>query len=144
MRNYRVTHQALIENVSRRNLLKGIVATGGLVIAGRSCTAHGSARRVQDRRGRHARRTVYDPHVYVAISADGTVTIVAHRSEMEPDRAPAYPWWSRTKWKPIGPGQDRPGAWERAEVRQPGYGWIAQHPALHPPMRAAALQHGKC
>ena len=33
MRNPKVIHQAIIENVSRRNLLKGIVATGGLVIA---------------------------------------------------------------------------------------------------------------
>ena len=33
MKNDKFANQAIIENVSRRNLLKGIVGTGGLVIA---------------------------------------------------------------------------------------------------------------
>src|SRR4249920_2198297 len=81
MRNYRATHQAIIENVSRRNLLKGIVATGGLVIAGQFLPRTGLAEYKTGADGMPG-GTVYDPHVYVAISPDGTVTIVAHRSEL--------------------------------------------------------------
>jgi len=49
-------HQTIIENVSRRNLLKGIVSAGGLVIAAVP-TALGACGGIwiQDRRGWHAR-----------------------------------------------------------------------------------------
>jgi isoquinoline 1-oxidoreductase beta subunit len=111
MRNYRVTHQALIENVSRRNLLKGIVATGGLVIAAqflpRSALADGgSVNAYKTGADGMPGGTVYDPHVYVAISPDGTVTIVAHRSEMGQGSRTSLPMvvademeadWSRVK-----------------------------------------------
>lgn len=80
-------NQAVIENVSRRNLLKGIVATGGLVIAAqflpRNAMADGgSVNAYKTGADGMPGGTVYDPHVYVAIAPDGTVTIVAHRSEM--------------------------------------------------------------
>jgi len=69
-----------VENVSRRSVLKGL-GIGGFVLAapvmsrpafaayetGASTMPHG---------------TVIDPRVFVAIAPDGTVTIVAHRSEM--------------------------------------------------------------
>jgi isoquinoline 1-oxidoreductase beta subunit len=111
MRNYRVTHQAIIENVSRRNLLKGIVATGGLVIAAqfypRSVLADGgSVNAYKTGADGMPGGTVYDPHVYVAIAPDGTVTIVAHRSEMGQGSRTSLPMvvademeadWSRVK-----------------------------------------------
>ncbi len=111
MRNYRVTHQALIENVSRRNLLKGIVATGGLVVAAqflpRSALADGgSVNAYKTGADGMPGGTVYDPHVYVAIAPDGTVTIVAHRSEMGQGSRTSLPMvvademeadWSRVK-----------------------------------------------
>jgi isoquinoline 1-oxidoreductase beta subunit len=105
MRNYRATHQALIENVSRRNLLKGIVATGGLVIAGQFLPRTAMAEYKTGADGMPG-GTVYDPHVYVAIAPDGTVTIVAHRSEMGTGSRTSLPMvvademeadWSRVK-----------------------------------------------
>ncbi|MFO1072574.1 MAG: molybdopterin cofactor-binding domain-containing protein [Geminicoccaceae bacterium] len=76
-----MTTRTIIENVSRRGLLKGAGATGGLVVAlqlvplraamayatGGASMPHGM---------------VSDPHVFIAIDPSGTVTIVAHRSEM--------------------------------------------------------------
>ncbi|MFA5900197.1 MAG: molybdopterin cofactor-binding domain-containing protein [Hyphomicrobium sp.] len=75
--------RAIIENVSRRSFLGGALKTSGLVLAlqvvpgaanafdayptGAAGMPHG---------------VVNDPHVFVAIDADGRVTIVAHRSEM--------------------------------------------------------------
>jgi isoquinoline 1-oxidoreductase subunit beta len=72
-----------IENVSRRGLLKGMVSTGGLVLAlnflppraaladtpkwGADAMPHG---------------TVNDPRAFVSIAPDGLVTIICHRSEM--------------------------------------------------------------
>jgi isoquinoline 1-oxidoreductase subunit beta len=71
-----------IENVSRRGVLKGILATGGLVLAvhvalpalaedapkwGGDGMPHG---------------IVNSPLAFVSIAPDGTVTIVCHRSEM--------------------------------------------------------------
>lgn len=87
MRNFRLENQALIENVSRRNLLKGIVGTGGLVIAAqffpRSAFADGgSVYAFKTGADGMPGGTVYDPHVFVSISPDGTVSIVTHRSEM--------------------------------------------------------------
>src|SRR5262245_32146237 len=81
MRNYRVTHQAIIENVSRRNVLKGMVATGGLIIAAHFVPRTALAAYKTGADGMPG-GTVYDPHVFVSIAPDGTVTIVAHRSEM--------------------------------------------------------------
>src|SRR4029078_8433697 len=87
MRNLKVNHQAIIENVSRRNVLKGILGTGGLVIAAqflpRSAMADGGSVNAH-KTGADGMPggTVYDPHVFVAIAPDGTVTIVTHRSEM--------------------------------------------------------------
>ncbi len=72
-----------IENVSRRGVLKGILSTTGLVLAvsvlpqrpaladapkwGAEVMPHG---------------TVNNPHAFISIAPDGTVTIVCHRSEM--------------------------------------------------------------
>ena len=68
----------VIENVSRRNVLKGIT---GFSVAMQVMPAMAFD---PYRTGglNMANGIVTDPHVFVAIDADGIVTIVAHRSEM--------------------------------------------------------------
>ncbi|HVY07829.1 MAG TPA: molybdopterin cofactor-binding domain-containing protein [Burkholderiales bacterium] len=75
------SHYAVVENVSRRNLLKGIVGTGGLIIAAQFVPGVAQAA-YKTGAGGMPGGTVYDPHVFVSIATDGTVTIVTHRSEM--------------------------------------------------------------
>jgi len=71
----------VITNVSRRHLLKGIVAGGGLVLAAqfpgmRSALAYATGA------DKMPNGVVSDPHIFVSIAKDGLVTIVAHRAEM--------------------------------------------------------------
>ncbi|HET6305704.1 MAG TPA: molybdopterin cofactor-binding domain-containing protein, partial [Rhodopila sp.] len=83
-----MTHIAkhhVIENVSRRDLLKGTLYAGGLVLMARLLPAA----RAADMHEVYAtgaagmpHTTVNDPHVFVSIDPNGTVTIVAHRAEM--------------------------------------------------------------
>ncbi len=73
--------RAIIENVSRRSFLKG---TAGFVVALQILPA-GAAKAYEPYP--HGGQTmpngvVNDPHVFVSIDPDGTVTIIAHRSEM--------------------------------------------------------------
>ncbi|WP_198038282.1 xanthine dehydrogenase family protein molybdopterin-binding subunit [Skermanella stibiiresistens] len=72
-----------VSNVSRRGLLKGIVAVGGLVLAARilppgpsvaQTAAYGAAAMPHG--------TVNAPSAFISIGKDGIVTIVCHRSEM--------------------------------------------------------------
>src|SRR4051812_32313896 len=74
-----------IENVSRRGLLKGIAATGGLVLAaplfGREAKA-ASAPKYATGAGDMPHGVVVDPRIFVSIAPDGVVTILAHRAEM--------------------------------------------------------------
>jgi isoquinoline 1-oxidoreductase beta subunit len=77
----KTTHTAYIENVSRRNMLKGIVGTGGLVLAAQFVPGIAAAA-YKTGAGGMPGGTVYDPHVFVSIAPDGIVTIVTHRSEM--------------------------------------------------------------
>ncbi len=74
------TAQAIIENVSRRGFLKGVVSAGGLVVAVQFLPARALAYVT----GADAMPggVVYDPHVFVSIDSSGLVTIVAHRAEM--------------------------------------------------------------
>jgi isoquinoline 1-oxidoreductase beta subunit len=70
-----------ITNVSRRGLLKGVVAAGGLVIAAqipgmRAALAYPTGAEKMP----NGVRT--DPHIFLSIAKDGTVTIVAARAEM--------------------------------------------------------------
>lgn len=69
---------AIIQNVSRRAMLKGaagfVVAMQILPAAAFESYPHGGQAMPNG--------VVNDPHVFVSIDADGTVTIVAHRSEM--------------------------------------------------------------
>src|SRR5258708_30068124 len=71
-----------IENVSRRGVLKGILATGGLVLA-----VHASLPALAEDAPKWGgdgmpHGTVNSPLAFVSIAPDGTVTIVCHRSEM--------------------------------------------------------------
>ena len=65
----------LIENVSRRGFLQGVLASGVFVLSARLVpeplwAAEGEA------------AAALDPNMWLSIASDGTVTIVAHRSEM--------------------------------------------------------------
>ena len=70
-----------VENVSRRSILKGLGIAGGLVLAAPVMSRQAFAA-YQTGAGKMPHGTVIDPRVFVAIASDGTVTIVAHRSEM--------------------------------------------------------------
>jgi len=72
---------ATIENVSRRGFLKGIVATGSLVVAGQFLPAR-SALAYPTGADKMPYGVRSDPHLFVSIAPNGTVTIVATRSEM--------------------------------------------------------------
>ena len=78
------TNHTILENVSRRDMLKGVVATGGFVLAGQFVPGIANADENQYNTGAGGMPggVVSDPHVYVSIAKDGTVTIVSHRSEM--------------------------------------------------------------
>jgi len=70
-----------IENVSRRRFLQGIFGAGALVLAARylpPMLMHGHAKDGQT----DADRATFHPNLFVGIQPDGTVYIVAHRSEM--------------------------------------------------------------
>ena len=69
-----------IENLSRRNFLKGMVLAGALVLGARYYPQLVWAQGLpQDT---HADLATLHPNVFVGIDTDGTVWIVAHRSEM--------------------------------------------------------------
>jgi isoquinoline 1-oxidoreductase subunit beta len=72
-----------IENISRRGVLKGMVSTGGLVLA-LTILPHRAARADAPKWGADGmpHGTVNNPQVFVSIASDGTVTIVCHRSDM--------------------------------------------------------------
>jgi isoquinoline 1-oxidoreductase beta subunit len=69
-----------IQNVSRRGFMKGMVSAGALVLSVRflpeTLWAEGLPR---DAKVDHA---VLNPSVYLGVNTDGTVFIIAHRSEM--------------------------------------------------------------
>ncbi|MFZ3342948.1 MAG: molybdopterin cofactor-binding domain-containing protein [Terriglobales bacterium] len=75
----------IVENVSRRGFLQGALASGVFIL---------SARFVPERlwaaEGESA-AAAFDPSVWMSIAADGTVTIVAHRSEMGSGSRTALP-----------------------------------------------------
>ncbi len=72
---------SVVENVSRRAWLKGVVASGSLIVAA-SALPRGAMAAWKTGADAMPHGTVSDPHVFVAIDKDGIVTIVAHRSEM--------------------------------------------------------------
>lgn len=70
-----------IENVSRRGFLKGAAAASVFVLAFRYSAASALAA-APPSVGPHADHSPFHPNVYLGIDPDGTVYIVAHRSEM--------------------------------------------------------------
>lgn len=75
-----VSRAIVIENVSRRGFLRGAAATGGLVIAAQLLPAKAFAYPTGATAMPHG--VVTDPHIFVSIAKNGTVTIVAARAEM--------------------------------------------------------------
>jgi isoquinoline 1-oxidoreductase subunit beta len=70
-----------IENVSRRRFLAGgVIATGALVLGVRYCPKLSAG--YKPPHDTNADRAILHPSVYLGINPDGTVWIVAHRSEM--------------------------------------------------------------
>jgi len=69
-----------VENVSRRAILKGLGLAGGFVLAAPILSRPAFA--YETGAGKMPHGVVVDPRVFVAIAADGTVTILAHRAEM--------------------------------------------------------------
>jgi isoquinoline 1-oxidoreductase subunit beta len=97
---------ANIENVSRRGFLKGLVATGGLVVAAEFLPARGALAAYATGAAKMTGGVVSDPHVFIAIDPSGLVTIVAHRAEMGTGSRTSLPMviaeeleadWSRVK-----------------------------------------------
>ena len=76
--------RTIIENVSRRTLLRGLVAGTGLILAFRAGPADALEPLKPYPTGGDSmpHKTVADPNVFISIDADGAVTIVAHRAEM--------------------------------------------------------------
>ena len=72
---------ASLENVSRRGVLRGVLASGGLVIAARIFSTN-PALAYATGAGKMPGGTVSDPHVFISIDPSGIVTIIAHRPEM--------------------------------------------------------------
>jgi isoquinoline 1-oxidoreductase subunit beta len=75
------TTRVIIANVSRRGMLKGVVAAGGLVVAAqipgmRTALAYATGAEQMP----NGVKT--DPRIFLSIAKDGTVTIVAARAEM--------------------------------------------------------------
>ena len=97
---------ATIENVSRRGFLRGLIATGGLVVAAEFVPARAALAAFATGAAKMAGGVVSDPHVFVSIDPSGLVTIVAHRAEMGTGSRTSLPMavadeleadWSRVK-----------------------------------------------
>ena len=75
-----------VENVSRRGMIKGLAAAGGLVLSAKLLPVQGARAAFPTQYSTGADKmphgTVNDPRVFVAIAPDGTVTIIAARAEM--------------------------------------------------------------
>jgi isoquinoline 1-oxidoreductase subunit beta len=97
-----------VENVSRRSVLKGLGIAGGLVLAAPVMSRQAFAAYATGA-GAMPHGTVVDPRVFVAVAADGVVTIVAHRSEMGTG--------SRTSL-PMVVADEMEADWSRVQVRQ--------------------------
>jgi isoquinoline 1-oxidoreductase beta subunit len=77
-------HDTLVlANVSRRHVLKGLAASGALVLAARWDLAV-AADAAKPKYGAEGMPNgwVDDPNVFIRIDRDGTVTVVNHRAEM--------------------------------------------------------------
>jgi isoquinoline 1-oxidoreductase subunit beta len=75
------TTRLTITNVSRRGMLKGVAAAGGLVIAAQIVGVRAALAYATGAEGM-PNGVKTDPHIFLSIAKDGTVTIVAARAEM--------------------------------------------------------------
>ncbi|MEO6022621.1 MAG: molybdopterin cofactor-binding domain-containing protein, partial [Burkholderiales bacterium] len=82
MKTIYLKNRAVLENVSRRHLLKGVIAAGGLVIGAQILPRSAMAAAYKTGADGMPGGVVWDPHVYVSIDPSGIVTILTHRSEM--------------------------------------------------------------
>ncbi len=69
-----------IQNVSRRGFLKGVASAGAFVLCVRVFPEAAHAEGLPENQA--VDRAMFHPGVYVGIDTDGTVHIIAHRSEM--------------------------------------------------------------
>ena len=77
------THSNLkISNVSRRQLLKGVVASGGLVLAAQWPGAGAARAGYPTGAAAMPNGVVSDPKIFVSVGKDGIVSILAARAEM--------------------------------------------------------------
>jgi isoquinoline 1-oxidoreductase subunit beta len=97
-----------LQNVSRRGFLRGILATGGLVIAAEFLPAR-EALAYATGAAKMPGGVVTDPHVFVSIDPSGIVTIIAHRAEMGTG--------SRTSL-PMVVAEELEADWSRVRVKQ--------------------------
>ncbi|MGH1357182.1 MAG: molybdopterin cofactor-binding domain-containing protein [Burkholderiaceae bacterium] len=76
--------KALISKPNRRTFMKSVGGTGGLVLAMQLLPARTAQAFDPYETGAAAmpHKTVTNPHVFVAIDPDGTITLTTHRSEM--------------------------------------------------------------
>ncbi|MFC4972982.1 molybdopterin cofactor-binding domain-containing protein [Halomonas beimenensis] len=72
----------LLANVSRRHVLKGLAATGALVLAARWDLSLAQEEEQQYGADAMPHGWVDDPNVFIHIAPDGTITVVNHRAEM--------------------------------------------------------------
>jgi isoquinoline 1-oxidoreductase beta subunit len=104
-----------ILNVSRRGFLQGVVSTGALVLSVHLIPEALWA--AETSAGSHADRAILHPSVFVGIDTDGTVYLVAHRSEMGTS--------SRTS-VPLILADELDADWKRVKIEQamgdPRYG----------------------
>jgi len=104
-----------VENSSRRGFLQGAAAASALVLALRFSPA--SVWAAEPSVGPHADHAAFHPDVYLGIDSDGTVYIVAHRSEMGTT--------SRTS-VPLILAEELDADWQRVKLEQaigdPRYG----------------------
>ena len=113
-----------IQNVSRRGFLKGVLSGGAFVLGAYVAPSVVWASSEADTPVDHA---ILHPNVFVGIETDGTVYIIAHRSEMGNGSRTALPRvladeldadWNRVKIVQAV-GDERYGS--------PGYGCLAFH-----------------
>ena len=95
-----------IQNISRRGFLKGVVSGGALVLSVQFAPMVAWAQKEQGAFPTRADQGKLHPSVYVGIDPDGTVFVIAHRSEMGTGSRTSLPLvlaeeldadWSRVK-----------------------------------------------
>ncbi|MGB8968770.1 MAG: hypothetical protein WCC16_08205, partial [Candidatus Sulfotelmatobacter sp.] len=69
-----------LSDVSRRSFLQGLLSAGALILSVRFDSVNLWA--TEALTGSRADESVLHPNVYLGVDTDGTVYIIAHRSEM--------------------------------------------------------------